>query len=193
MLIGTNRCLARRILLIHKKRMRRMLTSVITILGLSFMSPGFAQDAHTEEGGTVFVMTNATEKNEILSYSRDANGSRFETDGRGSGGLTDPLESQGSLILSQDHAFLFAGNADSGSISVFRVDRSQLSLAHVVQSGGGEPNALAQHDDLLYVLNIGGSSDCSRLQAEQEWQAHAYTQLRAFPQHQYQRCGIISV
>jgi 6-phosphogluconolactonase len=112
----------------------------------------------------MFVMTNATDKNEILSDSRDANGtlrkrSRFETGGRGSGGLTDPLESQGSLILSQDHAFLFVVNAASGSISVFRVDHYQLSLADVVQSGGSEPNALAQHEDLLYVLNTVGRSD----------------------------------
>jgi hypothetical protein len=108
-------------------------------------------------------MTNATDKNEIISYSRATNGTlreraRFETGGRGSGGLTDPLESQGSLILSQDHAFLFAVNAASGSISVFRVDHSQLSLTDVVHSSGTEPNALAQHGDLLYVLNTGGSS-----------------------------------
>jgi 6-phosphogluconolactonase (cycloisomerase 2 family) len=68
------------------------------------------------------------------------------------------LESQGSLILSQDHSWLFAVNAGSGSISVFRVNRSKLSLTDTVHSGGSEPNALAQYGDLVYVLNTGGSS-----------------------------------
>jgi 6-phosphogluconolactonase (cycloisomerase 2 family) len=41
---------------------------------------------------------------------------------------------------------------------VFRVNHSKLSLADVVRSGGSEPNAIAQHGDLVYVLNTGGSS-----------------------------------
>jgi 6-phosphogluconolactonase (cycloisomerase 2 family) len=113
--------------------------------------------------GAVFLMTNAADRNEIIAYSRAANGAlreghRFETGGRGSGGLVDPLESQGSLILSQDHSLLFAVNAGSGTISAFRVGHSRLALIDVVPSGGSEPNALAQHGDLLYVLNTGGSS-----------------------------------
>jgi 6-phosphogluconolactonase (cycloisomerase 2 family) len=108
-------------------------------------------------------MTNAATKNEIIAYSRAANGAlrdgaRFETGGRGSGGLIDPLESQGSLVLSQDHSLLFAVNAGSGTISAFRVGRGRLSLIDVVHSGGSEPNALAQYGDILYVLNTGGSS-----------------------------------
>jgi 6-phosphogluconolactonase (cycloisomerase 2 family) len=144
--------------------MKRMLTSVATALAaLSFASAGLAQQSHADEAGAVFVMTNAADKNEIIAYSRAANGtlkqgSTFNTRGRGSGGLVDPLESQGSLILSQDHTLLFAVNAGSGTISAFRVNDSQLSLTDVVQSGGSEPNALAQHDDLLYVLNTGGTS-----------------------------------
>jgi 6-phosphogluconolactonase (cycloisomerase 2 family) len=144
--------------------MKRTFNSVAIALALSFTSAGFAQQSHAnDEQGAVFVMTNDADKNEIITYSRAANGalqegSRFETGGRGSGGLVDPLESQGSLILSQDHTFLFAVNAGSGSISVFRVQRSHLSLIDVVHSGGSEPNALAQHGDLLYVLNTGGSS-----------------------------------
>jgi hypothetical protein len=38
----------------------------------------------------------------------------FPTGGRGSGGVTDPLGSQGSLTLSQDHSLLFAVNARNG-------------------------------------------------------------------------------
>ena len=76
--------------------------------------------------GAVFVMTNAADKNEIIAYQRSGNGSlqwfgSFSTGGRGSGGTTDPLSSQGSLTLSQDHSLLFAVNAGSGNISEFQV------------------------------------------------------------------------
>jgi len=44
-------------------------------------------------------------------------------------------------------------------ISVFRVRGSILFLTDVVPSGGGEPDAIAQHGNLVYVLNAGGSSN----------------------------------
>ena len=48
-----------------------------------------------------------------MSFQREADGSlreghTFANDGRRTGGVTDPLESQGSLTLSQDHSLLFA-------------------------------------------------------------------------------------
>jgi hypothetical protein len=36
---------------------------------------------------------------------------------------------------------------------------SQLTLVDKETSGGGEPNAVAQHGNLVYVLNVGGSSN----------------------------------
>ena len=149
--------------------MKSPFTSVAIAIALSFASNGLAQQANSDDAGAVFVMTNAADKNEIIAYSRAANGtltegSSFDTGGRGSGGLIDPLESQGSLILSQDHSFLFAVNAGSGDISVFRVGPSRLVLADIVPSGGSEPNALAQHGNLLYVLNTGGSSGVAGFQ-----------------------------
>jgi 6-phosphogluconolactonase (cycloisomerase 2 family) len=109
-------------------------------------------------------MTNAVNRNEIISFARAADGSlqegrRFATGGRGTGGVTDPLESQGSLTLSQNRDFLFAVNGGSGEISVFLVHGSSLWLRDKVPSGGAEPNAVAQHANLVYVLNVGGSSN----------------------------------
>jgi 6-phosphogluconolactonase len=123
-----------------------------------------AQDIGTGDEHGVFVMTNAADQNEVIAYQRAEGGTlrevhRFVTGGRGSGGNNDPLESQGSLTLSQDHSLLFAVNAGSGEISVFRVQGSTLSLSEKVFSSGSEPNAIAQHGDLVYVLNTGGSSN----------------------------------
>jgi len=146
--------------------MRRVLCTLF-MAGLAFglASPGLskAQTGDSDNAGAVFVMTNAVDKNEVIAYRRASNGTlqeagRFATGGRGSGGNNDPLESQGSLKLSQDHSLLFAVNAGSGTVSVFSVHGSQLSLADKVISGGSEPNAVAQNGNLVYVSNVGGSS-----------------------------------
>src|SRR5580700_1631137 len=134
-------------------------------LAIGLASPGLskAQEGNTHDAGAVFVMTNSVDKNEVLAYRRASNGTlqeagRFATGGRGSGGNNDPLESQGSLTLSQDHTLLFAVNAGSGDISVFQVHGANLWLADRELSGGSEPNAVAQYGRLVYALNTGGSS-----------------------------------
>ena len=111
----------------------------------------------------VFVMTNDADENAVMAYERTPYGTlqsphRYETGGRGSGGTVDPLGSQGSLTLSEDGSLLFAANAGSGTVSVFRVFGSRLALIDRANSGGSEPNAVAQHGRIVYVLNTAGSS-----------------------------------
>lgn len=111
----------------------------------------------------VFVMTNSAEQNEIASFGRLPNGTlqligMTSTGGRGSGGTVDPLGSQGSLTLSQDHSLLFAVNAGSGTVSSFEVGDT-LELRDVEPTGGAAPVAVAQSDDLVYVLNFAGNSN----------------------------------
>ena len=111
----------------------------------------------------VFVMTNDADANEVVAYERTPVGTlqsahKYATGGRGSGGTVDPLGSQGSLTLSEDGSMLFATNAGSGNVSVFRVFGSRLVLSDRAPTGGSEPNAVAQHGKLVYVLNTAGSS-----------------------------------
>jgi len=111
----------------------------------------------------VFVMTNDAEANEVVAYERNQYGTlqsphRYSTGGRGSGGTVDPLGSQGSLTLSDDGSWLFATNAGSGNLSLFRVFGSRLLLTDRESTGGSEPNAVAQHGRIVYVLNTAGSS-----------------------------------
>ncbi len=142
-------------------RIRTLLLVMLAIVaGLPARS-----NAETQRGtGAVFVMTNAAAGNEIIASKRNADGSleqgrRFSTGDRGSGGVTDPLGSQGSLTLTQDRSFLLAVNAGSGSISVLRVLGARLALVDRVPCGGSEPVAVAQHGNLVYVVNAGGSSN----------------------------------
>ncbi len=111
----------------------------------------------------VFVMTNDALNNEVIAYDRTAYGTlysphHYSTEGRGSGGTVDPLASQGSLTLSQDGNWLFAVNAGSGNLSVFRVEGSRLFLTDKIATEGSEPTSVTQHGNLVYVLNSAGSS-----------------------------------
>ncbi len=112
--------------------------------------------------GAVYVMTNQTTGNSITAFNRASDGNltlmgTFATGGVGMGSGTDPLGSQGSLILSGDGHFLFAVNAGSNDISVMQVSRSSLSVIDTVSSGGTEPVSLTLFKNLLYVLNAGGT------------------------------------
>lgn len=133
------------------------------VTGLLVSAAGHAAGPDTGLDRAVFAMTNDAQSNEIVAYVRSEYGTlafphRFRTGGRGSGGKGDPLASQASLSLSTDRSWLFAVNAGSGTVSVFRVFGSLLFLTDQVASGGAEPVAVTQHGNLVYVLNAAGSS-----------------------------------
>lgn len=112
--------------------------------------------------GAVFAATNDANKNEVVMYARSETGAleyvgNFATGGRGEGGINDPLQSQRSLVLSNDHRFLLAVNAGSSTISVFQVNASGLRLLGVEPSHGGNPVSVDIHGDLVYVANFGGT------------------------------------
>ena len=145
-------------------RVSRSLLLVALVVSVSYSVRSQVQFAHQNETGAVFVMNNSASRNEVIAFARAADGSLqqvgiFPTGGRGTGGVSDPLESQGSLSLSQDHSLLFAVNGGSSEISVFQVHGSRLALVDKQLTNGAEPNAVAQHGSLVYVLNVGGSSN----------------------------------
>jgi 6-phosphogluconolactonase len=132
-------------------------------VGVGAALPILASAQPSNATGAVFVMSNAASKNEVIAFERAANGTlgesvSYDTHGRGSGGITDPLESQGSLTLSHDRSLLFAVNAGSGDITIFNVHKSAaLSFLSKTPSGGAQPSAIAEFNGLVYVLNSGGA------------------------------------
>jgi 6-phosphogluconolactonase (cycloisomerase 2 family) len=115
----------------------------------------------------VYVLTNQVE-NAVAVFRRTTDGhltaaGEFSTGGAGDPVAippdppVDPLASQGALVFGAGNQFLFAVNAGSNQISVLSVGRSALHLVDVVDSGGVRPIGLTVHDDLLYVLNEGGT------------------------------------
>ena len=132
-------------------------------LGLgAITSTTYGADLNRRNGETVFVLSNDNDKNEVLTYQRGYDGEfalrlRTATGGRGSGGTTDPLQSQGSLVLSEDHSLLFAVNSASGTVSSFHLVNGLPLLIDTQSSGGAFPVAVAEHAGTVYVLNAGGS------------------------------------
>jgi 6-phosphogluconolactonase len=137
--------------------------AVLAVLSLTAAVPSNAQERSTTSGA-VFVMTNSNTGNEILQFLRNPNGSlvsvgKTPTGGNGTGGTTDPLASQHSLLLTPDSRFLLAVNAASGTISSFAVIGAFLIPIDVVSTGCGFPNAIGQSGNLVYVLNASGNSN----------------------------------
>jgi 6-phosphogluconolactonase len=125
--------------------------------------------------GAVYVATNhnntsdpSEPANEIVAYRRGRDGrltiaKRYATGGQGSGPSQrfagDGLGAGNSVQVSDNRRFLFVTNAGSDTVTVFRVLRhGGLIRADVVPTGDGSqshrfPNSVAQHGNLVYVLN----------------------------------------
>ncbi len=167
-----------------------MLKSVPGILAVALCLGASASTMYAAEtigsGNTsVFVMTNDNVKNEILTYQRSFAGqfvltNRAATGGRGSGGETDPLQSQGALTISGDHSLLLAVNSASGTVSSFHLLNGIPVFIDQENSGGAFPIAVAEHNDFVYVLNAGGSGAVVGFKADGLGRLHAIQNSSAF-------------
>jgi len=106
----------------------------------------------------VYVQTNDATDNQVIVFSRVADGAlapagRYSTGGRGTG--LPHLASAGSVVLSDDGRWLLVVNAGSDELSLFAVQPDGLRLADRVRSGGSKPTSVAVSGTLVYVLNNG--------------------------------------
>ncbi|MDP2480287.1 MAG: beta-propeller fold lactonase family protein, partial [Candidatus Palauibacterales bacterium] len=107
--------------------------------------------------GMVYLMSNADGPNEVLVFSRSADGSLaaqapVPTGGLGTG---SGLGNQSAVVLSRDGRWLLVANPGSGDVTVFRVRSGELERTDVQASGGAMPVSIALHGSLVYVLNAG--------------------------------------
>jgi 6-phosphogluconolactonase len=149
-------------------KLRLCIGLILVVLIVAFLiTEPDKSSAKNLKSGSVFVMTNQV-TNAIAAFERDSDGSlnpagTFLTGGSGNPVAqpgdppTDPLASQGSLILSEKNDLLFAVNAGSNEISVLAVRPHGLELVDKVSSGGVRPISLTISGGLLYVLNEGGT------------------------------------
>jgi 6-phosphogluconolactonase (cycloisomerase 2 family) len=113
----------------------------------------------------LFVETDATSGNSVLSYERASDGTisyvgNTPTGGNGAtaaNATADPLASQEGLALVNNGDNLIAVNAGSDTVTVFAVDGTQLTPLQQISSGGLFPDSVASNGRLVAVLNAGGA------------------------------------
>lgn len=150
--------------------------SIGVALALALLLPLFARGgpvaAQQDVGtGNVYALTNSFIKNEVVIYDRAANGALTEAGRVDTGGIgTNVFESSTGMLLLGSAAgqsspvnlgggsdLLFAANAGSDNISVFKVTPAGLQLVDLEPSGGERPISLTVRNGLLYALNSGGT------------------------------------
>ncbi len=145
----------------HTKKLALSVLSLVALVSTITIAraQGPAEDAGDAArggswSGAAFAMTNVVDDNRIVTYGRASDGTltRLGSISTGGNGIGTDLDTQGGLRLSSDHRFLYAVNAGSDEITVFSVDGPNLTFLQKIYAGD-EPNSLAIHDRLLYVLD----------------------------------------
>jgi 6-phosphogluconolactonase len=153
-----------------RPRSRRLLVGAVAAVSL-LVGPGLA-NAMADEGA-LYTQTNDPAGNVVQKFDRARDGrltaaGTFATGGIGLDGLGGR---QGAIELSDDEDTLFATNAGSNTVSVFRArdrddddgDRDRgdrrdgLELIGTFASGGEAPLSVDEHHGRVYVLNSGGT------------------------------------
>lgn len=124
-----------------------------------------ATTSEANSSGVVYIQSNQASGNEVLVYTRSSSGSlspgsSFATGGNGTGA---GLGSQGSVILHEfgGNSYLYAVNAGSNEITAFQVNGNELTWVDKVSSHGTTPISVTAHNDVLYVVNTGGTGNIS--------------------------------
>ena len=134
------------------------------IVLLSLAAIAFSSVSSFAAAGAIYTLNNSSSGNAVLVFSRSANGAMSSAGTVSTGGLGSGagLGNQGALAIDANNSFLFAVNAGSDNVSVFRIQDNGLRLAGVTASGGKHPISLTVSRGILYVLNNGaavGGSD----------------------------------
>lgn len=118
-------------------------------------------NSNAEDNHYLYTEDNSAGKNNIMIYKIKSDGSLKlkGTTASGGKGTGAGLGSQGALVLSNDHKWLFAVNAGSNSVSSFKVrDNGNLILAGTAKTDGKTPVSVTTHGNLVYVLNNGSDN-----------------------------------
>ena len=123
--------------------------------------------------GAVFSMSNDPAGNAVVAFARRWDGTlapagSYPTGGTGSGGFEDSANGLVLGSVSGESApnnlqnfgdLLYATNAGSDNVSVFRVKRSGLELLEVEPSNVMKPVSITVNRGIAYVLNSGETID----------------------------------
>ena len=113
--------------------------------------------------GVLYTQTNDPSGNTVQRFDRAADGSLTPagTFATGGAGLATLGGRQGAVELSDDGRHLYAVNAGSDSVSIFRAGHRRTRLIDTVSSLGTAPASIAEDHGRVYVLNSGGAPSVS--------------------------------
>ena len=137
------------------------LTAITLCIASCLPAVGFADSVTANE--MVYTLSNAAAGNEVLAFQRFNDGhmaaaGQFATGGVGTAPASG-LGSQGALALSDNKRYLFAVNAGSNSVSIFRVDGGQPVLVdQAAETTGLKPVSVTVSHNRVYVVNSGDDS-----------------------------------
>lgn len=131
------------------------------LTGVALPAAAHDEDDDAPRSTLVFTSSNDAGGNQLLIYTRRPDGSlaavaRVSTGGLGAG---MGLGSQGAVTLSRDGRYLFVVNANSNSISTFRVGAGSARLISTGDAAGLHPISVTESDGVVYVLNDGGAGN----------------------------------
>ncbi len=134
---------------------------LVTALAFALLGISSVDRVRGATEGVVFTMSNGSNTNKVLAWSRSGNGSLTyrggtQTGGSGTGG---PLNNQAALALSPDGNWLYVVNPGSNTVSVFRVNGTSLTRTDIEPTQGMKPVSVAVHGSLVYVVNAGGKGN----------------------------------
>ena len=136
--------------------MSRVVLTLLAFVAL-LLGPASVAAAAEDSAGAVYTLTN-TAANAVIVYDRSASGAltwsgTFPTGGRGGS-----LGSQGAVVTSKDGRWLYAVDAGSNDIAVFKISEDSLVWSDRIASGGTQPVSVTTSHDLVYVVNAASHS-----------------------------------
>ena len=140
----------------------------LTVLILTAVTAYGQTRPNNLKAGGVYVLTNQVANSVMAFARRPSDGTLILMDNEPTQGAgnpvaippdppTDALASQGSLIIDEDNEYLYAVNAASNEITTLEIRPRGLEFVGKVPSGGIRPISMAVCEDVLYVLNEGGT------------------------------------
>ncbi len=146
-------------------RTRRALrVSLSALVGAVAFGVLGAAPAAADLPGSVYTQTNSAAGNEVVVFTRAADGTLSETSRVATGGVGDEstppfgfeiLDSAGGVELSDREHLVFAVNAGSDTLSSFRVLPGGGLVRVSTVPTGDLPISVDSHGDIVYVLNEG--------------------------------------
>jgi 6-phosphogluconolactonase len=133
----------------------RAVTLVLAFVAGFLLFASSAMASH----GALYTQTNDPNGNTVQRFDRAPNGSLEPagTFATGGVGLASLGGRQGAVELSDDGRYLYAVNAGSDTVSVFRTHHRRTRLIDTISSRGAAPASVDSRDGRVYVLNSGGT------------------------------------